>query len=450
MHLRHMSGLARISLSRHNETMILTDIQQDIEKQIRGGRLRPRYEDYCIANIPSAAAYLLQSRPESPLRGVLERVGLEPSKKYRIVNFVIDGLGYRQLLRHLKGIPCLERLIEAGALTPLTSVFPSTTAAALTTLHTGLTPQQHGLPEWLVYFQEFQQVIFTLPFASLGDVGRDTLLVDGADPSVLFNGRTFYTTLAEAGVPSFTFTSSAYAQSAYSHIIHKGSEIVPFDDLPDAFAKLRRKLELSRGPAYFYLYWNGLDNVAHTSGPGSDLYVTALREYCELFESEFMQHDIGLSGSDIVFFITADHGQIFVDPEQTLYLSDYPEIVDSLRMNTRGQPIVPWGSARDVFLSIRPDKLESVRRFIMMTFGDRVAVEDVHQLLSEGYFGSGCEHPAFRSRLGDLLVLPKDYATVWYEHVSDQRFHLHGIHGGLDPEEMLVPLIVGTVRRLQS
>src|SRR5512135_1734595 len=64
-----------------------------------------------------------------------------------IVLLVIDGLGLDYLLRNGK-----DGALRGHLRGSLTSVFPSTTASAITTFLTGLAPQQHGLTGWHMYF----------------------------------------------------------------------------------------------------------------------------------------------------------------------------------------------------------------------------------------------------------------------------------------------------------
>lgn len=434
--------LAKILASRQDEDMIFTDIQLNIERRASEGRIYPRYEDFCISNLPSAIAFLLGAQSQSPLSEALRRAGLEPSKNYRVINFVIDGFGYDQWLWHAERIPFLRRLTEVGSLLPITSVFPSTTAAALTTLHTGLTPQQHGLTEWLVYFEELQKLIFTLPFSALGKVDRDGLLAEGADPKILFNGKTFYQSLAAAGVRSFVFTPRSYVHSAYSKLVHAGSKIVPFKHLSGAFVKLRHLLAQVAGPAYMYVYWNGFDHTAHMHGPDSDDCSVAVQKFSDLLEKQFIGCLDAKAAENVIVLVTADHGQVRVNPEQTIYLNDYPEVTASLLHNAADEQIGPWGSARDVFLSVEPDKRIEIRDFLTSTLAGKATVLETAEAIEGGLFGVGEMHPRFRSRVGDMLILPDENSTIWYEHLSGQKFGLFGLHGGLSSKEMLVPLMI--------
>jgi predicted AlkP superfamily phosphohydrolase/phosphomutase len=58
-----------------------------------------------------------------------------------VVLLVLDGLGWHQLRRYAHCAPTLAAM-EGGA---VTTVAPSTTVTALTSIATGLTPGEHGL-----------------------------------------------------------------------------------------------------------------------------------------------------------------------------------------------------------------------------------------------------------------------------------------------------------------
>lgn len=422
--------------------MILESIQKEIEKQRRGEFIYPRYEDYCFSNIPSAILYLLGLRKTSPLSGIVNKAGVTPVNSNKIVLFLVDGFGYKQWLKYSRKIDFLNRFTENGVVAPITTVFPSTTAAALTTIHSGLTPQEHGLPEWWVYFDELDKIIKTLPFTPIEEKDGDKLLDSGVDPKILFDGKTIHEVLRESEIPSFTFIRDTYARSVYSKTVHKGSETIPFINSSDLFVNLQKKMAEISKPAYFYVYWDSLDSIAHTYGPHTEQYLAELNGFFYLLQEEFIQKMEKSFADKISIFITADHGQVTVDPRQTIYLNQYPEVVDNFQVGPSGNKILPWGSVRDVFLYIKPEKLNEVFEFLTKTFQGKATVMKIEKALEEGLFGKGNLHKKFRSRVGNILILPNGNSTIWYEHFKNDKFDLLGMHGGLSSEEMLVPFAV--------
>jgi len=111
-----------------------------------GGVVVPDYEGYCFANVPRTVGDVLdvdvgRSLPEDTLVGVETDVS-------HVVVVILDGLGWDRFHRDRDDHRFLSRLGERAAVTPLTSVLPSSTASAVTTAHTGATPAEHGVFGW--------------------------------------------------------------------------------------------------------------------------------------------------------------------------------------------------------------------------------------------------------------------------------------------------------------
>ena len=167
-----------------------------------------------------------------------ETTELEETNK--LILLIIDGFGFNQWLRYYKQHEFFSKLTKRGVVSPITSVFPSTTANAITTINSGLTPQEHGLPEWFVYFKEIDQIINTIHFKPLGSKQKDELLEQGVNPTILYNGKTIHQKLKKEKVKTFTFIDESIAHSAYSKLVFKGSTIKPAITNSDLIVKLRK------------------------------------------------------------------------------------------------------------------------------------------------------------------------------------------------------------------
>ena len=394
--------------------------------------------------------YLFGLEKTNPLSGVLDQAGLCPAPKQTVVALLIDGFGYAQWLRYSDRYEFLKRLTARGVVAPITAVFPSTTAAALTAIHSGLTPQQHGLPEWWVYFRELGQVIVTLPFRPLGGKIQDQLLGSGVDPRILFDGQTWYGSLAESGIQPFNFVHGPLAGSAYSSVVMKNSNVVPYADAPDLMRQLCARVGAAQEPAYFHAYWGKIDEAAHEYGPHSDRCVAEMDQFFSLLQEQFVDRLPSRTAEHTVLLVMADHGQICVEPEKTIYLNEYPELVESLRVGPDGSKILPWGRARDVFVGVRQEKLDEVSGFLSDALKDRATVLQTGKALQYNLFGHGTLHSEFKSRIGDILILPHGNLTLWFERPYQRRFRLLGMHGGLSRDEMLVPLAVARMSELKA
>ena len=215
------------------DAVILRDIESEVIAPGPNGFICPQYDHYCFCNIPALAQYLLGAGGSSPLSDISARAGISPPDTGAVIAFLIDGFGYNQWLEYADKYDFLKRFTANGVVAPITSVFPSTTAASVTSIHSGLTPQEHGLPEWWVYFEEIGRIIVTLPFMSLGGNTQDELLQSGVDPAMLFDGDTLYRALGDEGVRSFAFMHKNIANSSYSSRVLTGSQVVAFHDLRD-------------------------------------------------------------------------------------------------------------------------------------------------------------------------------------------------------------------------
>jgi predicted AlkP superfamily pyrophosphatase or phosphodiesterase len=430
--------------------MILAEIQQYIEAHTDGEVLYPCYESYSLSKVPAVVLGLLGiPQPEHALLKVVQDTVAHRRNPHKVVVLLIDGFGWHQWLQYSERYDFFNRLTTCGVVAPITTVFPSTTAAALTTVHSGMTPQQHGLPEWWVYFDEIDTIAASLPFTPLGARGRDKLLEAGVKPSILFRGKTIYQELGNAQVPSFTLIRDTYAHSAYSSVVHKGSMTVPFINSSDLLVNLRQKLVEVSGPAYFFVYWDAVDAIAHTYGPHTEQYHAELAGFSYLLQRELIANIPKQVAEDILLLVTADHGHINVAPRQTLYLNRYPRLVRSLDLSHTGQRIWPWGSPRDVFLRVEEDRLDETAAWLTKRLAGKATVMTSAEALQRQLFGVGKIHPRFKPRVGNLLILPTHDHLIWFEHLKGKKFRLRGMHGGLRPDEMLIPFAAANLAALQ-
>jgi predicted AlkP superfamily pyrophosphatase or phosphodiesterase len=108
------------------------------------------------------------------------------SKKYdAVVLFFIDAFGWRFFEKFQDEI-FIKRIAKHGNIEKLTSQFPSTTAAHVTTIHTGLTVGQSGVYEWYYYEPSVDEVIAPLLFSKAGDYDRETLRGRGGKAGEIF------------------------------------------------------------------------------------------------------------------------------------------------------------------------------------------------------------------------------------------------------------------------
>lgn len=348
-----------------------------------------------------------------------------------IVFILVDGLGLQRYLSALHARPdlLLESLARNGVRAALTSVLPSTTTAALATLSTGLTPQEHGLIGYKLYLQEVNEIANMIrfsPVAKTAPFPRRRL-----NPQGFFDHTTLYQHLHEVGASTRVIIKSSYARSPLSRMFYRGAEVVGHAGTHDAFVILRRMIEQRDGsPNLIYLYWDPIDNVSHYCGPDAE---EVFAEIIGLDEA-LRTHVVGrLKAPDVALIISADHGLVHTPAIQRLTFNKLPDLLDLLE-----RP--PSGDSRLPYLYPRPNAHARVREVMKAHFSHMAMVHNTQDLLRQGWFGIGEPHSGVGSRLGDMVVTVAGGWKISYRYSEDEMESI-GCHGGLDAAEMVVPLI---------
>src|SRR5664280_1616438 len=185
-----------------------------------------------------------------------------------VVLFLIDGFGWRFFEKYQE-MPFFKQTARAGTVTKLISQFPSTTAAQLTTIHSGMPVGEHGVFEWYYYDPVADNVIAPLLFSFAGTSQRETLKSIGIKPSSLFPTSNLYNQLKHQGIASTIFQHREYTPSTYSNLLFKGAKAIGYRTLPEALVNLVEKLSEMKPPAYLFFYFDRIDAISHEYGPES-------------------------------------------------------------------------------------------------------------------------------------------------------------------------------------
>ena len=102
---------------------------------------------------------------------------------------------------------------------------------------------------------------------------------------------------------------------------------------------------------------------------------------------------------------------------------------------------MPTGSPRDIFLHVKKEKLLDTQQFLIQNLGKKAKIMKTTTAIDRGLFGIGAVRKTFSERVGDLLILPHNNETIWFEHFKGVKFSSLGHHGGLNQNEMLVPFM---------
>jgi predicted AlkP superfamily pyrophosphatase or phosphodiesterase len=393
--------------------------------------VRPAYAGRSFADIPATVVRLLTG-DGGP--GIEQSALGELDRRWRkIVLVVVDGFGWSAAERHADH-PFLKRVAADGVLAKLTSQFPSTTSAHMTTLHTGMPVGESGIYEWFQYEPALDRLIAPLLFSYAGDDRRETLRGSALDPAALYPRESIYERLAAAEVAAHAVQHEAIADTTFSRATLRGAAVWPFTAgdgwVGEAVAAS------SSGPGYVVVYVDEVDAVGHEHGPDSHAHVAAATGVLDRLSklAELLPAD-----GETLLLVTADHGQTRVHPATTVYVNErIPELVHHLRRGGDGRPLAPAGSARDLFLHVLPGHLDDVEWLLEDLLGETAEVRPTHELMDEGVFGAA--GPRLRERIGEVVVLPKAGESVWWREPGRFDMRFRGHHGGLSADEMLIPL----------
>ena len=396
----------------------------------------PQHGGRCFDALPGTVERLLTgASPLPPLE--LAAHGL-PERAHRVALVYLDAFGWRFLERH-GDHPTLARARSAER---LTAQFPSTTAAHVTTVHTGLPVAEHGVYEWHIYEPKLDRLITPLMWTLAGDKERGSLGATGLALADVFpDGSPLYRRLAAGGVTPVVVQPAAFLPAggeavAPSALIAGESVVEPWVMIDEAFERLA-VAACREERAFLNLYLPHVDELMHQNGPD------------HAFVDEAIEWTLDLLGEALdalpdgtVVLLTADHGMAPVSPQGTVYVNQaWPELAGLLRHGADGLPLAPAGSCRDLFLHAAPGRAEEVRDGLAARLEGVAEVHLTADLLAAGLFGP-VPGERLLARVGDITVLPfLGEAVSWWEAGRFEQKFL-GQHGGLTPDEMDIPLVV--------
>lgn len=404
------------------------------------GFLLPRYDGQSILNLPSTVCSLLGAPALGAmplLSDILIPLGSNGAQLTcrRVILILMDALALHRFRQWMIDgtAPLWARLVEDGLLAPLTSVVPSTTATALTTLWTGRSPAEHatvGYELWLKEYGVLANMITHTPASFQGEVG--TLAKAGFDPETFLQPHvTLGTHLARHGVKTYAFQPTQIARSGLSQMLFNDVDVQPFNTVSEMWINVRMLLESRpRERLFAWVYWGLVDHFSHYYGPDDERSAAEFAAFTHALQHQLLSRLSLQARQETLLLLTADHGAVETPKSLHNELSNHPRLMDALHM-------APSGEGRFPYLFIKRGQNKTVTEYIQQYWPDQFLMFEPTTLVKAGLFGPGKLRPQLYDRLGDMVVIPKGNAYWWWANKENK---LLGRHGGLTPEEMLVPL----------
>ncbi|MGE0079813.1 MAG: alkaline phosphatase family protein [Thiohalomonadaceae bacterium] len=333
-----------------------------------------------------------------------------------LILFIVDGLGEAMARAH-------GGLIARHLYQRLTSVFPTTTVSAITSCYTGLTPSRHGMTGWFTWLRELGSVATVLPFVPRH--GGPSYTEAGITPADVMGCPSVFAGLRR---PGHVVNPFYIADSAYSRALSGPAQRHAYRDLDGLVTMLAT---LARTPGLTYAYWPELDSAAHHSGVAS----TETLERLAAVERALEQLLDRLAGMNAAVLVTADHGMVDTRPDHVIDVAAHPPLTECLALPLCGEP-------RAAYAYVHADRREAFEAYVGEHLGGQCRLLSRTQLLEAGWLGPGPVHPELAHRIGDYLLLMKDDYVITQRLAGERPFSQRGVHGGLSPEELYVPLAV--------
>lgn len=395
----------------------------------------PAYQSQSIANIPATVAALLGSSyrglpalPDELWRPVLAG----DSSVRRVVVLLVDGMGANLMKHNDEDVAWLgEQALAQGE---LTSVFPSTTVAALSTLWTGVAPAQHGLVGLQMFFPEYAVMGQMLNLSPVFQRSPDALVSAGLELETFLEAPGFGDQLAAGGVTTYALKHYSIANSALSRMHGRGTvKDVPTVAASDTFWRIRHLLESKpEEPMYIFAYWSAVDTLEHVHGYDHAAVRAELRSVLSLLQSELLEKLSAEGRRDTALLVTADHGQVRTPAEQRIFLDDHPDLQRMLLMAPAGEP-------RTAYLYARQGYQQEVIEYIQSELSHAAQVMPAQEALAQGLLGPLPHASDTALRVGDVIMTMREGYSLLTRDTPKFLIEMNGRHGGLTDAEMRVP-----------
>lgn len=330
------------------------------------------------------------------------------NKDYKnIVFLILDCMGTKILENSLNKNSVLRKYLK----TNVTTVFPSTTVAATTAFHSGISPLENGWIGWMPYFKEYNNII------------------------EIFTSKEFYTG-KKLEIKSIGDDILKY-KTIYSEITKKNPEVIYHKIFPSFVTNGAKSIEKLCDNIYqasnnknkcnlISAYWNEPDHTIHHNG----VYSAKAKDVLENIDKNIKELINKMNNT--LFIISADHGAVDVEE---IYLNDYPELECCLK-------IPPSIETRFVTFFIKEDKIEYFRKKFEEIFNDDFVFFTKEEFLHSSLLGKGKIHYKINEFLGDFVAISKSNKSIRYT-TNDIKFEtLVADHAGITKDEMEVPVII--------
>ena len=374
--------------------------------------IMPNYEHSILNTITSILKYYGVKSNHNSLESLDKFLETKPRN---VVLLILDGMG-----EHI-----LNKLSPNGFLVNhkidlVTSVYPSTTTAALTTYYSGKPPYESGWIAWSQYFKEYGRAIDMLSYKESykGDSIADARINVFKE---LVNYESVFSKIEKASnIPAYEIMPS------YSD--RRSNRTIKADSVDEILDNIKMLCEVPN-EKFILAYCDNPDGILHKYGSSSN----EAKEFIQNTENKIQELCSKLD-DDTILIISADHGH--KDIENVYTLLDYPKIQECLIMppSLESRSLTFW--VKENMRNVFEDEFNKI-------FGNEFWLMTKEEFLDKHFLGFGIKHPKIDDFLGNYIALSTNSSIIRLEtYLAEGKKVKKSTHCGLSKEEMEVPLIV--------
>lgn len=369
----------------------------------------PDYENSILSTITSILKYYGIDNGHKSL-AILDK---KLKKKYKnVVLLVLDGMG-EQVLNVLSK----NGYFKKNELTCVTSVYPSTTTAAMTTYYSGKSPLETGWIAWSQYFKEYGRCLNMLPRVESYTEEKLKKVTNDVYETVI-NYKTVYEMLEEKGIKAF--------EVCPAHVERKSKRTAIADNL-DELCESIKTLCSTPDRKFILTYLDNPDGLLHKYGVSSNEakeFVLNAEEKVENLMNEL---------KNTLVIVTADHGH--KDIGKVYSVLEHPDLRDCLIMPE-------FFESRFVGFWVKEDRKEEFETIFKREFNDFILLSK-EEVLELGLLGVGVPHRKIDDFLGNYVAVSVGDSIFRLQNdYFEGKMVKKSTHCGLTKDEMDVPVIV--------
>ena len=375
----------------------------------------PNYEHCILGTITSILKYYNVETNHVPLKSLDD---ILQKKRYKnVIFFVLDGMG-----EHILNGASMNGYFNKNKIDCVTSVYPSTTTAALTTYYSGRPPYETGWIAWSQYFKEYGRAINMFSHKeSYMDEPLKKPKIDVFETDMHY--KSVYERIEEASPDVKAFEiGPEYAE-------RRGKRSIIADNIDELISSINDVCTMP-GEKFILAYSDNPDGLLHKYGTDSE----EARGFIKEAEEKIKKMKENLP-EDTIIIISADHGHKNIEKAYTLL--DYPEILECLIMP-------PSLESRVINFWVKDEMKEVFEERFNKQFGNEFWLISKDDFLNKYKFlGSGEKHRKIDDFIGNYVAM-----SVAGSMIRIETFLVEGkpvkksTHCGLTKDEMEVPVIV--------